>query len=51
MRTSANVQEFFRLSESYFFRWAKQIEALCAELETAPRALSVGNTHTENFGT
>ena len=34
-----------------FFRWAKQIEALCAELETAPRVLSVGDTHTENFGT
>jgi uncharacterized protein (DUF2252 family) len=51
IQTSANGQEFFRLSESYFFRWAKQIEALCAELETAPRVLSVGDTHTENFGT
>lgn len=34
-----------------FFRWAKRIEKLCPELKDAPRVLSVGDTHTENFGT
>ena len=34
-----------------YFRWAKRIEALCPELRDAPRVLSVGDTHTENFGT
>lgn len=47
-RMAKNSFVFLRAT---FFRWAKQIEALCAELETAPRVLSVGDTHTENFGT
>jgi hypothetical protein len=34
-----------------FFRWANRIEVLCPELKSAPRVLSVGDTHTENFGT
>jgi hypothetical protein len=34
-----------------FFRWAKCIEALCPDLSKAPRVLSVGDTHIENFGT
>ena len=34
-----------------FFRWAKRIEKLCPELTDAPRVVSVGDTHTENFGT
>jgi hypothetical protein len=34
-----------------FFRWAQQIEKLCPELKDAPKVLSVGDTHTENFGT
>ncbi|MDA9508477.1 hypothetical protein XI09_28330 [Bradyrhizobium sp. CCBAU 11386] len=34
-----------------FFRWANCIEALCPDLSRAPRVLSVGDTHIENFGT
>ncbi|MGE3266717.1 DUF2252 family protein [Methylocystis sp.] len=34
-----------------YFRWAKRIESLCPECARAPKALSVGDTHTENFGT
>jgi hypothetical protein len=34
-----------------FFRWARCIEALCPDLRGAPRVLSVGDTHIENFGT
>lgn len=34
-----------------YFRWAKRVEALCAELKDAPRVLSVGDLHIENFGT
>lgn len=34
-----------------FFRWAKRIEKLCADLADAPAVLSVGDTHIENFGT
>ena len=34
-----------------FFRWAKVIEELCPDLKDAPSVLSVGDIHTENFGT
>lgn len=34
-----------------YFRWARRIEAICPALKTAPRVLSVGDTHTENYGT
>ena len=34
-----------------FFRWAKRIERLCPQLKDVPRVLSVGDAHTENFGT
>ncbi len=34
-----------------FFRWAKKIESICPDLKDAPAVLSVGDTHTENFGT
>lgn len=34
-----------------YFRWARCIETLCAELKDAPRVLSVGDMHIENFGT
>src|ERR1700704_2230121 len=34
-----------------FFRWAQQIERVCPDLTTAPRVLSVGDIHIENFGT
>ncbi|MBH5370364.1 DUF2252 family protein [Bradyrhizobium glycinis] len=34
-----------------FFRWARCIEALCPDLRGAPRVLSVGDMHIENFGT
>jgi len=34
-----------------FFRWARMIEDLCPEFESAPKALSIGDAHIENFGT
>jgi uncharacterized protein (DUF2252 family) len=47
-RMKRNAFVFLRAT---YFRWAKRIEALCPELRDAPRVLSVGDTHTENFGT
>jgi hypothetical protein len=34
-----------------YFRWAKRIGIVCPELMDAPRVLSVGDLHLENFGT
>ena len=34
-----------------YFRWAKQIGKLCPDLMDAPKVLSVGDLHLENFGT
>jgi hypothetical protein len=42
--------QFIFLRATYF-RWAKRIETLCPDLRNAPAVLSVGDTHTENFGT
>ncbi|TPQ42822.1 hypothetical protein C2U70_00750 [Bradyrhizobium guangdongense] len=44
-------KDAFVFLRATFFRWAKQIESLCPELARATRVLSVGDTHTENFGT
>jgi hypothetical protein len=46
MKTSAFI--FLRAT---YFRWAKQIGKLCPDLMDAPRVLSVGDLHLENFGT
>jgi hypothetical protein len=34
-----------------YFRWARQIGKWCPELMDAPKVLSVGDLHLENFGT
>lgn len=34
-----------------YFRWARRIETICPALKSASRVLSVGDTHTENYGT
>jgi hypothetical protein len=34
-----------------YFRWARCIETICPALKAAPRVLSVGDAHTENYGT
>lgn len=34
-----------------YFRWARRIETICPALKAAPRVLSIGDTHTENYGT
>ena len=47
-RMKKNAFIFLRAT---FFRWARQIEKLCPDLGTAPRALCVGDAHVENFGT
>ena len=41
----------FKFLRATFFRWAKKIEKICPDLKDAPGVLSVGDTHTENFGT
>ncbi|MBR0776861.1 DUF2252 family protein [Bradyrhizobium diazoefficiens] len=46
MRKSAFI--FLRAT---YFRWARRIETVCPALKAAPRVLSVGDTHTENYGT
>ncbi|MDB5632541.1 MAG: hypothetical protein JWR49_1396 [Tardiphaga sp.] len=47
-RMKKNAFVFLRAT---YFRWAKTIETLCPELTNAPRVLSVGDMHLENFGT
>ena len=34
-----------------YYRWARKIDDWCPEAAEAPRVLSVGDVHTENFGT
>jgi hypothetical protein len=34
-----------------YFRWARKIVTLCPQLADAPRVLSIGDLHLENFGT
>jgi hypothetical protein len=46
MRESAFI--FLRAT---YFRWARQIGELCPDLMDAPKVLSVGDLHLENFGT
>jgi Uncharacterized protein conserved in bacteria (DUF2252) len=46
-----NQEVFGRTLRATFFRWATRIETLCPELRNATQVLSVGDTHTENFGT
>ncbi|WP_457103559.1 DUF2252 family protein [Mesorhizobium sp. URHB0026] len=41
----------FTFLRATFFRWAGEIERICPELAKAPSVLSVGDIHTENFGT
>ncbi|MEN3952201.1 DUF2252 family protein [Iodidimonas sp. SYSU 1G8] len=41
----------FPFLRATFFRWARRIETVCPDLKDAPRVLSVGDTHLENFGT
>jgi hypothetical protein len=41
----------FMFLRASYFRWAKKIVTLCPELADAPRVLSIGDLHLENFGT
>jgi hypothetical protein len=41
----------FMFLRATYFRWARQIPAICPELMDAPRLLCVGDLHLENFGT
>ncbi len=41
----------FRFLRATFFSWARKIESIFPDLAKAPSVLSVGDTHTENFGT
>jgi hypothetical protein len=41
----------FLFLRATFFRWAGEIEALCPDLAGAPKVLSIGDAHVDNFGT
>ncbi len=41
----------FMFLRATYFRWAKKIVKLCPEPADAPRVLSIGDLHLENFGT
>ncbi|MFO0995539.1 MAG: DUF2252 family protein [Alphaproteobacteria bacterium] len=41
----------FSFLRATYYRWARQIEAVCPDLKDAPRVLAVGDAHLENFGT
>jgi len=43
--------DVFRFLRATFYRWAQLYPALCPELVDAPKVLSVGDLHAENFGT
>jgi hypothetical protein len=45
---AAAMFPFFRAT---FYRWLQRWPEVCGELEKAPRILSVGDLHVENFGT
>jgi aminoglycoside/choline kinase family phosphotransferase len=47
-RTRKSAFDFLRAS---YFHWARTIEQICPDLAHAPKALCVGDTHVENFGT
>jgi hypothetical protein len=48
VRTTEDKFSFFR---GTFFRWAQQWLEWCPEIGAAPRVVSVGDLHIENFGT
>lgn len=45
------AKDAFRFLRATCFRWSAEIEALLADLATAPPVLAVGDCHIENFGT
>jgi len=45
---AGNVFSFLRAT---FYRWSQQWPDVCADISAAPRVLSVGDLHVENFGT
>jgi hypothetical protein len=47
-RMKKNAFVFLRAT---YFRWARRIPEICPDLMDAPVALSVADTHVENFGT
>jgi len=47
-RMRKNAFVFLRAT---YYRWSRNIAEWCPEIARAPRVLSVGDAHTENFGT
>ncbi len=45
------AQALFPFFRATFYRWLQQWSEVCTGLEAAPRILSVGDLHVENFGT
>jgi hypothetical protein len=45
------AQDLFGFLRATYYRWAELWPELCPELQSAPRVLSVGDLHVENFGT
>jgi len=45
------AESAFSFLRGTFYRWAQLFEGICCDLAGAPRLLSVGDLHVENFGT
>src|SRR5271157_2122668 len=45
------AESIFSFLRATFYRWLQLWEGVCADLQKAPRILSVGDLHVENFGT
>ena len=45
------AESAFSFLRGTFYRWVQLFEKTCADLQRAPRILSVGDLHVENFGT
>jgi len=50
-RLMADAVSPFPFFRATYYRWAEQWPAVCPEWQQAPRVLSVGDLHIENFGT
>src|SRR6185369_9816550 len=45
------AKDVFMFMRATFYRWAQTFPEVCPELSVAPKVLSVGDLHVENFGT
>jgi uncharacterized protein (DUF2252 family) len=50
-RQMAKRKDPFPFFRGTYYRWAQLWPKICADLDSVPRVLSVGDVHLENFGT